>query len=43
MSRFVQIKNPITGRYVKIERVNGRIVSHKKTKGKYKNIEEATK
>lgn len=34
----VQIKNPRTGRYVKIDRSEGRIISHKKSKGPYKDI-----
>lgn len=39
----VQVKNPKTGRYVKIDRSKGRIVSHKKTKGPYKGIPVARK
>lgn len=39
----VQIKNPRTGRYVKIDRSAGRILSHKKTAGKYKNVPVARK
>lgn len=34
----VQTKNPKTGHYVKIDRSKGKIVSHKKSKGPYKNI-----
>ncbi len=34
----VQVKNPRTDRYVKIDRDAGRIVAHKKTPGPYKNI-----
>ena len=34
----VQKKNPITGRYVKIDRTAGRIISHKKTEGPYKGV-----
>ncbi len=35
---FVQILNPKTKRYVKINKTIGDIVSHKKSKGPYKNI-----
>ena len=34
----VQTKNPVTGRYVKINRSAGRIVGHKKTAGPYKGV-----
>jgi hypothetical protein len=34
----VQVRNPRTGRYVKIDRSAGRIVSHKKTVGPYKGV-----
>ena len=34
----VQIKNPVTGRYVKIDTRTGRIIAHKKTSGPYKGI-----
>ena len=34
----VQIKNPVTGRYVKIDTKTGRIVAQKKTSGPYKGI-----
>lgn len=34
----VQIKNPKTGRYVKIDRSKGRILSHKKSEGPYKGV-----
>lgn len=40
---IVQVKNPRTGRYVKIDRTIGRIISHKKTLGPYKNIPIARK
>lgn len=40
---IVQVKNPKTGRYVKIDRTIGRILSHKKTPGPYKNIPIARK
>ena len=36
--RFIQTKNPITKRYVKIDVIDGHIVSHKRTKGPYKGI-----
>ena len=35
---IVQKKNPVTGKYVKIDRTAGRIVAHKKSKGPYKGI-----
>jgi len=35
---IVQIKNPKSGHYVKIDRNVGRIINHKSTKGPYKNI-----
>lgn len=35
---IIQLKNPKSGLYVKIDRNEGKIVSHKKTKGPYKNI-----
>ena len=34
----VQVKNPRSGHYVKIDRTEGKIVSHKKSEGQYKNI-----
>jgi hypothetical protein len=39
----VQVRNPRTGRYVKIDRSAGRIVDHKKSAGPYKNIPVARK
>lgn len=39
----VQIKNPRTGRYVKIDRSAGRILDHKKSEGKYKGVPVARK
>lgn len=39
----VQVKNPKTGRYVKIDRSAGKIVSHKKSKGPYKSVPIARK
>ena len=35
---FVQLKNPMTKRYVKIDRTIGIIVSHKKSPGPYKGV-----
>ena len=34
----VQIKNPVTGRYVKMDTRTGRIIDHKKSEGPYKGI-----
>jgi len=34
----VQTKNPVSGHYVKIDRKAGKILSHKKSTGPYKNI-----
>lgn len=39
----VQVKNPKTSRYVKIDRAAGRIVASKKSSGPYKNIPVARK
>jgi|GEM_PF-1660373 len=39
LAEIVQTKNPRINRYVKIDRVNGKILSVKKTKGPYKNIQ----
>lgn len=36
----VQVKNPVTDRWVKMDTKTGRIVDHKKTPGKYKSIRE---
>jgi hypothetical protein len=36
--RIVQTKNPKSGHYVKIDRSAGRIISHKSTRGPYKNV-----
>jgi len=35
---IIQIKNPKSGCYIKIDRDVGKIISHKKTLGEYKNI-----
>lgn len=40
---IVQIRNPRSDRYVKINRDVGRIISQKKTPGPYKNIPIAEK
>jgi hypothetical protein len=34
----VQVKNPRTKHYVKIDRSVGKIISHKKSEGPYKNV-----
>lgn len=39
--RVVQVFNPRTERWVKIDKDTGNIVAHKKTKGEYKNIPRA--
>lgn len=39
----VQIKNPKSGHYVKIDRSAGKIVAHKKSSGPYKNVPVARK
>ncbi len=39
----IQTKNPKSGRYVKINRSTGRIVSHKKSAGPYKGVPIARK
>jgi hypothetical protein len=35
---IAQIKNPKSGRYIKIDKTLGKIISHKPTAGPYKNI-----
>ena len=40
---IVQVKNPRSGHYVKIDRTVGKIMSHKKSEGKYKGIPVARK
>lgn len=37
----VQVKNPKSGRYIKIDRAKGEILSHKVSEGPYKNIKIA--
>jgi hypothetical protein len=39
----VQVRNPKTGHYVKIDRAKGEILDHKKSEGPYKNIPIARK
>lgn len=39
----VQVKNPKSDRYVKIDRTEGKIISHKKTPGPYANVPVARK
>lgn len=39
----VQVKNPKTDRYVKIDRSAGKIISNKKSNGPYKGIPVARK
>jgi hypothetical protein len=40
---IVQIKNPKSGHYVKIDRSEGKIISNKKSSGPYKNVPVARK
>jgi hypothetical protein len=40
---IVQVRNPKSGRYVKIDRTKGRIIAHKKSAGPYKNVPVARK
>lgn len=42
-SDVVQVKNPRTGHYIKIDRDAGRIISQKKSEGPYKDIPIARK
>lgn len=39
----VQVKNPRSGHYVKIDRAKGQILSHKKSEGPYANVPIARK
>jgi len=41
--KIVQVKNPRTGKYVKIDRSKGRIVASKKSEGPYKGVPVARK
>jgi hypothetical protein len=36
--QYVQILNPMTERYSKIDTISGSVVRHKKTKGPFKNV-----
>lgn len=38
ISKRVQVKNPVTKRWVKIDTETGRIIDHKKSSRPYKNI-----
>ena len=40
---IVQVKNPKSGHYVKIDRSVGKIISHKKSSGPFKDIPIAKK
>ena len=40
---FVQVRNPKTGHYLKIDRDAGKIVAHKKSDGPYKGVPVARK
>ncbi len=40
---IVQVKNPRTERYLKIDRTVGRIIANKKSSGPYKNVPIARK
>ena len=42
MKDLVQVHNPKTDRYVKIDRDKGQIVGRKKSPGPYKNVPVAT-
>lgn len=36
--RYVQVYNPLTNRWVKIDRDIGKVVAHKQSPGPYKNV-----
>ena len=38
ISKRIQVLNPVTKRYVKIDTDRGRIIDHKKSPGPYKHI-----
>ncbi len=40
---IVQVKNPKSDRYVKIDRSAGKIIAHKKSTGPYKDVPIARK
>jgi hypothetical protein len=37
-NKIVQMKNPKTGRYVKVNKTKGTIIRYKQTPGPYKNV-----
>lgn len=37
-SRYVQLRNPISERYVKVDSKNGRVVAQKRTSGPYQGV-----
>ena len=37
-SRYVQLKNPMTDLWVKVDKKIGKIVQHKKTPGPFKDV-----
>lgn len=39
---LVQLKNPITGHMVLVDKEYGNIIAHKVSKGSYKNIKEGS-
>ena len=39
----VQVMNPVTERFVKIDTTTGRIVDTKKTRGPYKGVRDVTR
>jgi hypothetical protein len=39
----VQVKNPRSGHYVKIDRTAGKIIAHKQSEGPYQNVPVARK
>ena len=41
--KIVQVRNPKTGKYVKIDREKGSIIAHKKSEGPFKNVAIARK
>jgi len=41
--KYVQVYNPLTDRWVKIDREIGKVVAHKKSTGPYKNIPQHEK
>jgi len=40
-ARYAQVRNPRTGRYVKVDRYEGKVVGHKKSDGPYRGIKIA--